>query len=195
MIEVNRIQNLIRRIVRKIIKIRIKKMTNGRDNIIILDKTLTGGTLQIVINGNNNKIVVGKNCWFGGNNRFYVVGDNNKIEIGNNVTFDEKVDFVVGEGTKVIVGDDCMLAAHVLFRTTDQHKIFDSKNDRINYAGDIELGAHVWLGAKVTVMKNVTIGSGSMIGYGSLVTKNIPPNCIAVGFPTKVIKDGIMWKR
>lgn len=192
---VNRILNLYGRIVRKIVKIRVHKSVNGRGNRIIIDRTLTGGVLKIVINGNGNEIVVGKNCWFGGNNRFYVVGDNNVIHIGDNVTFDEKVDFVVGEGTKCIIGDDCMLAARVLFRTTDQHKIFDGNNIRINNAGNIELGAHVWLGARVTVMKNVMIGADSMVGYGSLVTRNIPEKCMAVGAPAKVIKEDIVWNR
>lgn len=47
---------------------------------------------------------------------------------------------------------------------------------------------NVWLGEFVAVLPGVTIGRGSIIGSNSVVTKSIPPRCIAVGSPAKVIK-------
>jgi acetyltransferase-like isoleucine patch superfamily enzyme len=47
-------------------------------------------------------------------------------------------------------------------------------------------GAHIGIGA--IIMPGVTIGEGAVIGAGSLVTKDIPPNTIAVGIPAKVIR-------
>ncbi|MBW9277339.1 hypothetical protein [Bacteroides fragilis] len=44
-------------------------------------------------------------------------------------------------------------------------------------------------GTDSIIIPGVTIGKGSIIGAGSLVTKNIPDWCIAVGRPTKVIKN------
>lgn len=46
----------------------------------------------------------------------------------------------------------------------------------------------VWIGINVTLMPGVTIGRGSIIGAGSVVTKSVPPYCIAAGVPCKVIK-------
>lgn len=186
---------LYRRVIGKFIRIRIKKSINGKGNRIFFDRSLTGGTLRIIISGNNNEIVVGPNCWFQGVNTFFIVGDNNRIYIGQGVTFDGKVDFVLGEGTSVKIGDDCMFANNVLFRTSDQHAIYNADNERINRGGGILIDAHVWLGQKVTVMKNVTVGKGTMVGYGSIVTKSLPENCIAAGSPARVIKRGILWKR
>lgn len=42
-------------------------------------------------------------------------------------------------------------------------------------------------GAGVIVVPGVTIGDNTVIGAGSVVTKDIPPNVVAVGNPCKVI--------
>lgn len=47
----------------------------------------------------------------------------------------------------------------------------------------------VWVGThSIIILKGVTIGARSIIGAGSVVTKNIPPNCVAAGNHCKVIK-------
>ena len=51
----------------------------------------------------------------------------------------------------------------------------------------IKDGAHIGIGA--IIMPGVTIGEGAVIGAGSVVTRDIPPYCVAVGAPAKVIKD------
>lgn len=38
-------------------------------------------------------------------------------------------------------------------------------------------------------MPGVTIGCNTVIGVGSIVTKDIPPNSVAVGVPCRVIKS------
>ena len=35
----------------------------------------------------------------------------------------------------------------------------------------------------------VTIGDNSVVGSGSVVTKDIPPNVVAVGVPCKVLRE------
>lgn len=47
----------------------------------------------------------------------------------------------------------------------------------------------VHIGVGSIIMPGVTIGEGAIIGAGSVVTKNIPPYCVAVGVPAKVIKQ------
>ena len=37
------------------------------------------------------------------------------------------------------------------------------------------------------------IGDGAIIGAGSIVTKSIPPRCLAVGNPARVIKEEVEW--
>lgn len=50
------------------------------------------------------------------------------------------------------------------------------------------IGEDVWLGINVQIMPGVVIGRGATIGAGAVVTKSIPPYCIAVGVPAKPIK-------
>ncbi|MPY95917.1 MAG: hypothetical protein GEV08_23530, partial [Acidimicrobiia bacterium] len=52
---------------------------------------------------------------------------------------------------------------------------------------DVVVGRGVWLGARVMVMAGVTVGDGAIVGAGSVVTKDLPPNCIAGGIPARVL--------
>lgn len=51
---------------------------------------------------------------------------------------------------------------------------------------NIKDGVHIGIGS--IIMPGVTIGEGAVIGAGSVVTRDIPPYCVAVGAPAKVIK-------
>jgi acetyltransferase-like isoleucine patch superfamily enzyme len=50
------------------------------------------------------------------------------------------------------------------------------------------LGNGVWLGAHVVVLKGVTIGNRAVVGAGSVVTKDIPPDAVAIGVPARVVR-------
>lgn len=54
--------------------------------------------------------------------------------------------------------------------------------------GDTIIGNDVWIGQNVTIMPGVHIGNGAIIGTNATVASNIPPYCIAVGNPAKVIR-------
>lgn len=53
---------------------------------------------------------------------------------------------------------------------------------------DVIVEEDVWIGARVTLLSGVTIGRGSTVAAGAVVTKDIPPYCIAGGVPAKFIK-------
>lgn len=56
------------------------------------------------------------------------------------------------------------------------------------YKGNIIIGNDVWIGNNAVILSGVTISDGAVIGAGSVVTKDVPPYCIAVGNPAKVVK-------
>src|SRR5256712_5301355 len=59
----------------------------------------------------------------------------------------------------------------------------------------VTLGKSVWLPWRVSVMPGTTIGDGTVIGANSVVSGAIPPNCLAVGFPARVIRSAPEFPR
>lgn len=63
----------------------------------------------------------------------------------------------------------------------------------------IMIADDVWIGANSVITAGVSIGKHSVIGAGSVVTKDVPPFCIAVGNPARVIKrynnETLIWEK
>ena len=54
----------------------------------------------------------------------------------------------------------------------------------------VTIGNDVEIGSNTTILPGVTIGDGATIGAGAVVTEDVPPNCVVVGVPGRVVK----WK-
>lgn len=91
---------------------------------------------------------------------------------------------------RVEVGSRTLLGPNVsLFAAT--HPVESSIRQGINgpeLGAPIRIGEDCWIGGNVIVLPGVTIGNRCVIGAGSVVTKDIPPDSVAVGNPAKVIK-------
>jgi len=86
----------------------------------------------------------------------------------------------------ISIGDNTMIGQGVTIVTLN-HDL--NPKTRINAnPKQVKIGKNVWIGASSTILPGVSIGNNAIIGAGSVVTKNIPPNTVAVGNPAKVIK-------
>lgn len=118
------------------------------------------------------------------------------VTIGARLWMTSTGNFSAGERTSLTIGDDCMFAGGIDIRTDDAHAIYDRLTKvRLNMSRSIVIGDHVWLAPSVGVFSGATIGEGSVIGSKSIVKKDIPPNCLAVGAPARVVKKNIVWNR
>lgn len=87
---------------------------------------------------------------------------------------------------EVIIGPRCHLGQYVQIMDNDQHDVVNHRFRPESHPVVLEEG--VWLGARCIVLKGVTIGRGTTVGAGSVVTRSLPPRCIAAGAPAKVIR-------
>lgn len=53
------------------------------------------------------------------------------------------------------------------------------------------VGANCFIGGRSLILPGVEIGDGCVIGAGSVVTRSIPPGCVAAGNPARVLREGI----
>jgi len=131
---------------------------------------------------------------------FAEIGENCYIEpplhanwAGKHVHFGNKVyanfNLTMVDDTNIYVGDNVLFAPNVIL-TTATHPVHPPLRSRQGqYNAEIRIGNNVWLGAGAIVLPGITIGENSVIGAGSIVTKDIPPNVVAVGNPCKVMRE------
>lgn len=106
------------------------------------------------------------------------------ISVGKNVFINSGCKFQDQGGITI---EDGVLIGHNVTLLTLNHEEDPARRQNL-HAAPIVIGRNAWLGANVTVLPGVSIGAGAIVGAGAVVTKNIPPNAVAVGVPAKVIK-------
>ena len=148
---------------------------------------------RIILQGNNNKIFIGEQCYLN-NVEFYTEDNENEIRIGTHTMICDSTHLAAIEGTKISIGDDCLLSGELHFRTGDSHSILDLQGNRINPSEDIIINNHVWIGTKVTCLKGVHVAENSIVAATTTLTKKYDqPNSIIGGVPGKIIKSGVNW--
>lgn len=89
----------------------------------------------------------------------------------------------------ITIGDDCQVGPNVQFLTPAHPLDPALRRQKREAAKPITLGDNVWLGGGVILCPGVTIGDSSVIGAGAVVTRDIPPNVVAVGDPARIIRN------
>jgi lipopolysaccharide O-acetyltransferase len=117
------------------------------------------------------------------------------LHIGCHVQINDSVH--IGAIEQVVIGDHTLIASRVFisdhnhgnYQTQDSASAPEiSPADRPLYSRPVRIGCNVWLGEQVCILAGVTVGDGAIVGANSVVTRDIPPNSIAVGNPARVIR-------
>lgn len=126
------------------------------------------------------------------------VPENGVLVIGNNVGISSAC---IRVKEKIVIGNNVLIGSDSIVLDTDAHNLdyrIRMSKEKINgvskdcftaASSPITIEDNVLIGTRCIILKGVTIGARSIIGSGSVVTKNIPPDCIAAGNPCKVIKQ------
>ena len=114
---------------------------------------------------------------------------------------------IIGIGTVIIgpvkMGNGAYTGQHV-FMAGFNHGFADgNKNSRLQPVDirgvGVVLEEDVFIGSNAVVTAGVTIGKGTQVGAGSVVAHDLPPHCIAVGNPAKVIRqfnfENNLWEK
>lgn len=109
------------------------------------------------------------------------------IHIGEN--FYANTGCTILDCAPVRIGDNVMLAPNVALFTAGHPIDPEKRATGVEFAHPITIGNNVWIGGNSVVLPNVTIGDNCVIGAGSVVSKDIPPNSVAVGNPCRVIRQ------
>ena len=99
---------------------------------------------------------------------------------------------IVSRSAKIFVGEYTMMAPNCIIMDSPFHRILPPEK-RMQYSGtdldkNVWIGSNCWLGTGCLIFPGAKIGNNSVIGAGSIVIGEIPPNCIAIGRPAKVVK-------
>lgn len=106
------------------------------------------------------------------------IGDFTRVGLGNTL---------IGP---VKIGNEVILAQNVVISALNHN--FEDVTMSIVHQGvktaPIIIGNNVWIGANSTILAGNHIGEHVVVGAGSVVTKDIPPYCVAVGNPARIVK-------
>jgi acetyltransferase-like isoleucine patch superfamily enzyme len=105
------------------------------------------------------------------------IGDHTFINYGSSISAHKRV----------AIGRHCLLGHYTLILDNNEH---DLQQHRVLPPSEpVVIEDHVWIGSRVCILPGVRIGHHSAVGAGSIVTTDVPPYCLAVGNPARVVRS------
>jgi maltose O-acetyltransferase len=89
----------------------------------------------------------------------------------------------------ITLGADVQVGPNVQLLTPTHPVEPGPRRDKWEAAKPITIGDNVWLGGGAIVLAGVTIGANTVVGAGAVVTRDLPPNVVAVGNPARPVRQ------
>lgn len=162
---------------------------NVQQNLVVGDRSIIGD--NFILEGRNIEIGAefwsGHHCHIGGGSCFEKTSSLKAgywVHLGNYG--------MINTARPVIIGNEVGMGIETKIYT---HGAYLSMIDGFPAEfGPITIGSHVWLPYAI-VNPNVQIGDNVVVGAGAVVTKDLPPGCLAVGIPARVIRENCYPKK
>ncbi len=187
----------------------------GYNNKLFIGKDTGFGEGCIIKLIGNAKVSFGRNMYMKNGNMFfrnsesifqgdsYLAGNyfisnfEGYMNIGKGMTVTDGLYICVVEKTKLIAGEDLLVAKDVKILSGGAHSLFDlDLKENINIKDDVHvtIGNHVWLGMDSKIIYNTDIGDNSVVGAGSIVKGTYPSHCLMAGSIARVLRTNVDWE-
>lgn len=113
-----------------------------------------------------------------------VTYESGRIEIGEHTFINYGSSIAARVSVKI--GSYCHLGHYLFVMDNNQHDVV--RHSELPPSEPVVIEDNVWIGSKVVILPGVRIGTRAVIGAGSIVTRDVPPRCVAAGNPARVIR-------
>lgn len=156
---------------------------NVSQSLAIGDRSHIGDHFKI----EGRLIIIGKEFWSG---RFCGIGGGSCFEKQSSLRIGHQChlgDFgFINTARQVRIGDEVGLGQHTKIYTHGAYRSF-LEGFPVEF-GAVTIESGVWCPGAI-ILPDVTIGHDTVVGVGSVVTKSLPPRCLALGVPAKVVRE------
>lgn len=111
---------------------------------------------------------------------------------GDRVRFGRRIminfDCIFQSAGGIEIGDDVLIGSGVKIYTPNHPIDPEERTTGKVIYNPVKIGNKAWIGGRAIILPGVEIGEGATIGAGSVVTRSVPPRCVVVGNPARIIK-------
>lgn len=99
----------------------------------------------------------------------------------------------IAASNRIELADDVLIGPYVTI-VDHTHRYLDQdqpiREQGITQEGFVKIGAGAWIGAGATVLghKGLSIGENAVVAAHAVLTKDLPPHCVAIGNPAQIMK-------
>lgn len=112
----------------------------------------------------------------------------NRSFIGSGCIFSVAKSITIGED--VLIAGGCSVSDYSAHPLDPEKRIAGVQVDPEDVR-PVRIENKAWLGRGATILPGVTIGEGAVVGAAAVVTKDVPPGCICVGNPGRLLSRSV----
>lgn len=183
-------------------------------NVHNLIKIMIGKVRGVVFGVSaENRVYIGKGCSLKGKKNIHLATDvtirpyvqiwsvGGTVRIGKGSEIGERCRISIANSLEI--GDKVLLSPNVYITDCDhEYRNIDAPvmdKGIVQKGHKVSIGDGSYIGINSVIVGNVKIGKHCVIGANSIVTKDVPDYCVAVGSPTKILRQynrsKVQWER